>query len=516
MPLPLSPRSLQNRLLLSFLVWTTGILVAGGFVIYSVMGKYLADENDHFLEDRLNFYETTLKLDYFRKTNQPAAISLLSMPEWERISKTENPDMVKVWYAADGKFLTRSPSLVVSEKEATPDIANQPRDPPRPEVHGTQALFKNYTAWDGRPARMISRQYVPDKTDPRIPDIYMQIFVGRDLLTLEATLSKVRWFLVKIGLTVMGAALVASRFIIRRGVRPVKSLADQIEVMPLTTEAGERFGLPGAPTELQPVVGRLNALMDRVGVAIEHERQFASNAAHELRNPLAAIRSTIEVALSRNRKGEEYEEALESIWQSQQGMQRVVDHLLLLARLESGHGRHEFPSEPAVLGRMLKKSWRNCIDVAEEKKLRVAWQVEDPEAEIMVVISLLDIVFTNLLENAVNYTPAGGEVRIHAAVREGICGVAVENTNPGLTPQVLEDTFAPFWRADPNASGHRGNAGIGLALCRRIAITLGGRISASLTAENMVRYLAEFPVSLASESATKRLVSSVQPVNVQA
>jgi signal transduction histidine kinase len=197
-------------------------------------------------------------------------------------------------------------------------------------------------------------------------------------------------------------------------------------------------------------------------------------------------------------------------------MQRVVDHLLLLARLESGHGRHEFPSEPAVLGRMLKKSWRNCIDVAEEKKLRVAWQVEDPEAEILVVISLLDIVFTNLLENAVNYTPAGGEVRIHAAVRDGICGVAVENTNPGLTPQVLEDTFAPFWRADPNASGHRGNAGIGLALCRRIAITLGGRISASLTAENMVRYLAEFPVSLASESATKRLASSAQPVNVQA
>jgi signal transduction histidine kinase len=185
-------------------------------------------------------------------------------------------------------------------------------------------------------------------------------------------------------------------------------------------------------------------------------------------------------------------------------MQRVVDHLLLLARLESGHGVHEFVTETAVLGRMLKKSWRNCIDIAEEKKLRVAWQVEDPEAEIVVVVSLVDIVFTNLLENSVHYTPAGGEIRIHAAVRGGLCCVAVENTNPGLTQGALEETFAPFWRADPNASGHRGNAGIGLALCRRIAITLGGSIQAVLTPEGMVRYAAEFPVSTPPDSAESK------------
>lgn len=529
MPFSVPPRSLQNRLLLSFLVSMTVILAAGGFVIYTVIGTHLAEENDVLLRQRMSFYQQTSKLTL--RKGVPLLSTLLNalqQTEWENDAASESPDLVQVWYVEDWKKYMTSLSLKEKTPPGAPPIPSH--ELPRLNVKEGEEVISDFVLWDGRKARVISKLFLPakDSTFPPVaakpivghewltdivanafasvptPDHRIQIAVGRDLRTVETTLSKVRWFLVKIGLAVMAVLLVASRFIIRRGVKPVNSLADQIEVMPLA-DAGERFGLPGAPTELQPVVGRLNALMDRVSAAIEHERQFASNAAHELRNPLAAIRSTIEVALSRARKGEEYEEALESIWHSQQGMQRVVDHLLLLARLESGHGASEFVTESAVLGRMLKKSWRNCIDVAEEKKLRVAWQVEDPEAEIVAVISLLEIVFTNLLQNAVNYTPAGGEIRIHAAIRDGRCVVAVENTNPGLTQGALENTFTPFWRADPNASGHRGNAGIGLALCRRIAMTLGGGMRATITTEGMVQYAAEFPVTPPQDPNAKKL-----------
>lgn len=481
----MTPRSLQNRLLLSFLVSMTVILAAGGFVIYKVIDRHLDSENDALLRDRLAFYETTLGLKSDR--GEVLAKFRMTNPEWERISATGNPDLVMAWLVDRGIALIRSPAL-----------GNH--DLPRLAAKGDGVVFADHILWDGRRARLCSREFVPTKDNPSLPDVRVQVVVGRDLLTLETTLQRVRSFLIKIGLAVMGVLLIASRLIIRRGVKPVKSLAQQIEVMPLA-EGGQRFGLPGAPAELQPVVGRLNALMDRVVAAIEHERQFASNAAHELRNPLAAIRSKIEVALSRSRKAEEYEETLDSIWQSQRGMQRVVDHLLLLARLESGHHQHEFITESASLGRMLKKSWRGCLDLADEKQLRVSWQVQDPGHDIMVVVSLFEIVFTNMLDNAVNYAPHGGEVTIRAAVTSGHCRVAVENTNPGLTADVLEQTFAPFWRADPNASGHRGNAGIGLALCRRIAITLGGTITAGLTADGMVRYEADFPAPFSAEPA---------------
>jgi signal transduction histidine kinase len=211
---------------------------------------------------------------------------------------------------------------------------------------------------------------------------------------------------------------------------------------------------------------------------------------------LAAIRSSIEVSLSRTRKAEEYEATLESIWQSQQGMQRMVDNLLLLARLESGHHRAEFPAQPVSLARLLKRAWGGCLDVADQKGLRVSWQVDESGGDVMLVPTLFENVVRNFLENAAAYTPAGGDVRIAAGIAGEVCVLEVTNTNPGVSEAQLGESFSPFWRADPNASGHRGNAGIGLALCRRIAETLGGRVEAGLTEEGMVRYRVEVPVTL--------------------
>ena len=478
----LPPRSLQNRLLLGFLLSMLAVLALGGFVIYRVIESLLESENDELLRDRLNFYQASVQLE--EKRGLTVGGFRMTYPDSELFQRETNPDLFQAWMHENGKPIPqKSPALMLK-----PDL-------PRIPVQGEEVAFADYTLWDGRPARLCSRVFLPRKTKPELENHKVQIIVGRDLVALHGTLSDLRWFLVRMGLAVMGAVLAVSWLIIRRGVKPVVFLTHQIEHMPLAEE-GAKFLLPGAPTELQPVVARLNALMDRVSDAIEHERQFASNAAHELRNPLAAIRSSIELSQSRTRKPEEYEATLESLWQSQQGMQRIVDHLLLLARLESGHRQSEFVTEPAVFGKMLKKAWFHCVELAEEKKLRVSWQVEQAEAEIVIPLSLVSIVLTNIMENAANYTPAGGEVRIHAALGGGQCRFSVENTNPGLRAEQLEDTFAPFWRADPNASGHRGNAGIGLALCRRICQTLGGTITAALTAEGMVRYELVFPVTV--------------------
>ena len=487
------PRSLQNRLLLGIFVCMTALLVAGGAVVYGVIGGHLQTESDALLRDRLNFYQATLRL----KANGLPAFNM-APAEWERISATGNPDLVQIWVADTGKEIPlRSPAL-------------RGHSLPRVDMSGDGITFIDHTLWDGRLARLCSLIFEPPREDKTMAPVRIQLVVGRDLETLETTLTRVRRFFVKIGAGLTVALLLAARWIIRRGVRPVNALAGQIESMPLT-DSSQRFGLPGAPAELQPVVGRLNALMDRVGAAIEHERQFASNAAHELRNPLAAIRSSIEVALSRTRRPEEYEATLESIWQSQQGMQRVVDNLLLLARLESGHQQTEFLAEPTSLSKLLKRAWRGCLDAAEEKGLRVAWQVDDRGGDVMVVASLFENIVRNLLENAVAYTPPGGSVRIAAGIEDGLCRLCVKNTNPGLTAAQLEESFTPFWRADPNASGHRGNAGIGLALCRRIAVTLGGRIDATLTEDGMVRYCAEVPVRQVPVSGEAMALSSPAP-----
>jgi hypothetical protein len=267
----LAPRSLQNRLLLSFLLSMLAIFTMGGFVIYPVISRHLHEEHDDLLRDRLNFYAGMMNIH--SKRGVPSAGFLLpdaaSAYEWERVTSSDNPDLMQAWYVARGTPLpTKSESL------------RHKTDQPRNSIPEGEVAFMDYNQWDGRPARLCTRVFVPPrKEDPALPDIQVQLVVGRDLTTLQKTLSDVRWFVIKIGLAVMGGILVASLFIIRRGVRPVNSLTHQIEVMPLAEE-GAHFSLPGAPTELQPVVARLNALMDRVTDAIELERQFANNADH--------------------------------------------------------------------------------------------------------------------------------------------------------------------------------------------------------------------------------------------
>lgn len=470
----LKPKSLQGRLLFGILASLTVTLALGGVVIYRVVDSHLRDEFDSALEEKLRFYETTFSLrEGMPKWNMGTA-------EWKRVSDPANPDYVQFWFLPQGKFFFRSPGL-------------QGTDLPRGAVKDGAYVYSDILLFGKTPARLVSRDFVPNQIgDDDDNPVRVQIAIARHTESLTKALDQVRWFLIKTAFCTTLVLMGATRWIVRRGVRPVAALAGQIEAMPLV-DSDSRFGLPGAPTEIQPVVGRLNALMDRVGAAIEHERMFTSNAAHELRNPLAAIRSRVELALSRTRSVEEYEETLDGILESQNGMQRVVDHLLLLARLESGHQVSEFSQEAVSLSKLLRKAWRPTFDRASERHLKVVWQVEEPPTEIVLPVALIEIVLRNLFDNAAAYTPEGGQIIIRAGARGTQARISVSNTNPGLTEQSLESTFSPFWRGDPNASGHRGNAGIGLALVRRIMETMEGTAVATL-ADGMVIYTLQFPV----------------------
>lgn len=474
----LKPKSLQGRLLLGILASLALTLALGGVVVYRVIDAHLREEFDSALVEKLRFYESTTYLkNGFPNYNMGKA-------EWTRVSDPANPDAdyVEFWFVPRGKQFFRSPAL-------------KGTDLPLLEIHGTAPVFTDHQLFGNTAVRVAARRFFPDQ-DTKGAAIPVQVAVARQTGALQAALHQVKWFLVRSAVLTTLVLILATRWIVRRGVKPVAGLAGQIEAMPLV-DSDARFALPGAPSELQPVVGRLNALMDRVGAAIEHERMFTSNAAHELRNPLAAIRSRVELALSRTRSIEEYEETLDGILESQNGMQRVVDHLLLLARLESGHQVTEFSLEPVALSKLLRKAWRPAFERASERQLKVAWQVTEPPSDLVMPAALIEIVLRNLFENAVAYTPVGGHITITAVWTAGSVRLAVANTNPGLASENLENTFAPFWRSDPNASGHRGNAGIGLALVRRIMETVGGQAIARIS-DGLVIYELSFPAQPAA------------------
>ena len=224
----------------------------------------------------------------------------------------------------------------------------------------------------------------------------------------------------------------------------------------------------------------MNQLLKRVAKTINQERQFTSNAAHELRNPLAALRSQVEVAMSSDSISDEEYETLYKIFGIQQHMERIVSSLLLLARLDSGSqsvNLEEFP-----LANHLRKSWKQFFDKASENGLKTKWEMVESDVSIQSDPVLLGILLSNVFENAVSYTPSGGQLVISSEVTNDSVVISVKNSNPGIQDDEVSYLMRRFGRKNPNFTSNLGHSGIGFSICRRIAYDhLGGQINVNVT-----------------------------------
>jgi len=274
----------------------------------------------------------------------------------------------------------------------------------------------------------------------------------------------------------MLVALVVSLWLVRRGLRPLNVLADRIAAI-REDELSVHMPREDAPTELLPVVGRLEDLLHRLADAFNRERSFAANVAHELRTPLSGAASTIEVALSRERLPAEYVEALNDSLQIVRRMHAMVERLLLLGRWESG--QVALHKETIPLAEAVAACWETVAERAGARGLsfenrvpkRLVW-VTDFESIIMGV--------TNLLDNAAQYAEEKGRIWVTGKeVGDGV-EIAIANTGCTLTEEQAARIFEPFWRADASRTATGGHCGLGLAVVQRIIQTLGGSIAAEV------------------------------------
>jgi two-component system, OmpR family, heavy metal sensor histidine kinase CusS len=474
----LIPRSLKYRLLLAFLVGMVLIQAGASYLAYRLMERHTWEEFDRTLADKIEFLRTTFFFD-----DQGRPKWRMGEADWDRYLDKEDPDYFQFQFP-DGRYIRRSKNLDGKPLPAVGQMAEIPEFTNVQLPHGSA----------GRAAGMLAKvkhYLTADFKGDSEPEL-VHIVIARSVLTVEKTLSEVRWRLLAASalgtLALMGAAF----FIIRQNVKSAGELAEQIAQMPLD-DAGRRFALPKAPEELDKVVGRLNALMDRVATAIENERQFTSNAAHELRTPLAGMRSTIEVALSRTRSTEEYENTLFQLKDMQWKLQRLAENLLLLARLDSG--QKEFGQEQTTLKAFLRRVWKPYFDPAMDKELNVSWKIEESGAMLNLPGMLLEIVVGNLYQNAVDYSPRGSRIEVMGTVVGTRCELRIANPNPGLSREELNLMFQRFWRADKSGDPNVTSAGIGLALCKRIMEVLQGSISAELTEDQQLALHCSFPVT---------------------
>ena len=214
--------------------------------------------------------------------------------------------------------------------------------------------------------------------------------------------------------------------------------------------------------------------MQPIEKSFDRLQQFTADASHELRSPLMAIKASSQVAL-RHPEGMRPSDAEEfgAIARSVEYMSRLTEDLLMLARMD---GKLTVAGESIDLTELLQHLVKKFQPQALEQELTLVYQ---PSESLMIKGNSEQILrlFANLMENALHYTPSGGQITISTSATGQWIDVSVQDTGIGIAPEQIENIFARFWRADTSRSQWTGGSGLGLAIAQSIAEGHGGKIT---------------------------------------
>lgn len=229
--------------------------------------------------------------------------------------------------------------------------------------------------------------------------------------------------------------------------------------------------------ELQPLIKTINSLLERIDTAFIRERQLTANIAHELRTPIAGLISMLEVALRQPRSEEFYKETLTEAKEVLSQSHKMVEDLLMLARIESGEVAPK--SEMVPLRKLVNECWRVFSHTAQEKQIRFVNRL-DEELNVNTDAEKLKIIINNILSNAVRYATPGGEIIVEYETDKKNESVAISIINTGeLIPESdLPHIFERFWRGDTARAETGTHSGLGLSIARALCELLSLEIEA--------------------------------------
>lgn len=464
----------MNSLRTRLFIWIGSCLLCmfaiSGLLLYVYVDRELEDHFDEVLLERANILART--------TEQLAGGTLefefleADLPQHKR---QENADHYQVWRKT-GETIARSPSL---------ESCDLPVEFPLPQT----PLFKNFTLPDGRAGRLVVVSFLPHEEEaPPTETFIMALGISRE--GLDQTLEDVFQ-----GLCLAALALVLGTFpgvwiSVRRALESLDLLAWQTN----TIEANNlsfRFPTEDIPLELYPISSKLNNLLERLESAFGRERRFTSDAAHELRTPIAELKTLAEVCLEEaDEKSPDMRPYFEDVLSIVNHMESLVTLLLALSRCESGQQKVNKTS--IDLGRMVQEVWEGYEQNAKEHDRHV--NVNVPEGLFIETdVDLLQAILANIFSNAVTYTPAEGSIQIDLQSRNDGFDLTVANTNTDLGESDIGHIFEPFWRKSPERS-NTAHCGIGLSLVAAYARILDIRVKVSIPETKNLQVSLNFPV----------------------
>lgn len=294
--------------------------------------------------------------------------------------------------------------------------------------------------------------------------------IGEILESLE----RFRWTLVVFIPIVLLASSAGGYVVSRRALKPVDQISATARSISIHN-LSERLVAPETGDELQRLSETLNGMLARLESSVRRMTQFTADASHELRAPVALIRTTAELTLGRRRDPDEYEEAMRDVLVEAERTTHLLDSLLTLARGDSGMDTLDLI--PMDVGEAVREAIEESQTFAAEKNIGIGRHIPEKAVEIDGDSHAMRRLFVILIDNAVKYTNPGGN--IHITVRENGNSVEAEvaDTGIGIAREDQEHIFDRFWRVDKVRSRAAGGAGLGLSIARWIVDQHHGAIS---------------------------------------
>ena len=384
-----------------------------------------------------------------------------------------------ILHSRDGRELARSSNApgadIFIEADARSGEMDLPPDSPFRDA-GLRAAGNTLVKSDAGPQRISVGQPGPAWMRGTDREVMVKtptgdgILVGKNISPELKELRLVAWTLTGVGLAVLSLGLAGGWWLVSRSLRPVADISDTAAKIS-AGDLSQRIGVAEAESELGRLAVVLNSTFARLETAFAQQKQFASDAAHELRTPVTVILTQTQTALNRERDAASYRQTVEVCQRAAQRMRKLIESLLALARFDAG--QEVMQRQPFDLSKVAADCVADVLPLAEARGVKI--MAELSPLEITGDSGRLAQVVTNLLTNAIQYNQPDGEVRVKLESPAGLAVLTVTDTGQGIAPENLPAVFGRFYRADPSRTG-AGNSGLGLAICKAIVEAHGGTI----------------------------------------
>ncbi|NNB43266.1 heavy metal sensor histidine kinase [Pseudomonas chlororaphis] len=435
--------SLTTRMSLMFMLAVTAVLTVAGLSFNNLSRHHFKMLDQQALNEKLQ--STQRILTGLSSMNQFSDIK----PEL-KVLLGEHRDLIALIIDGDGKLVFAEPGWV--------------------EVPQAFRVASNNNLWEWRDQGQMYRGVTAQArvTGQDKPLTIMVIFDVTQHMSFFEMLE--RWF----WMGLMISALVSAALgwmVASSGLRPIRQVT-QVAASMSAKSLQERIPLAPVPKELQQMVLSFNAMLSRLDDAFVRLSNFSADIAHELRTPVSNLMTHTEVVLSRKRNIEDYEDNLHSNLDDLKRMGRMIDDMLFLAKSDNGLITHENKSIDLV--EVVEKLLEYYRLLADERGIDLE---VSGRGSVRGDVLMLHRAISNLLSNALRYTPEGKCIRVDIRQQGASISVVVENPGEPIAPEHLEKLFDRFYRVDSaRREGSPSNAGLGLSITRSIIEAHDGKI----------------------------------------